>query len=88
MTAQEEFKAFLDAQKQPTYDYAGMTLEQRQAEQDEYTRLKIAVGKEEEAVKLFNEEWASKESEIRARHDSEIQAHFQERQTAYDAKFV
>ena len=54
MTAKTEFQAFLDAQKDAAYDFAGMTEEQQQVEMAEYTKLKIAVVQEQEKIDIFN----------------------------------
>ena len=58
--AQEEFQAFLDAQKAPEYDFASMTDEEKMQENFRYTELKLAVAKEQEARKKLDEEYSAK----------------------------
>jgi len=84
MTAQEDFNAFLDAQKQPEYDFASMTDAEKQSENFRYTELKLAVVKEQEVKKVFEKVWTIKFQELAVKHDNERVALGQEKQTAED----
>ena len=70
MTAQEDFQAFLDAQKVEDYTLGDIT-GTKQGDQDRYTELKISVMQEEAKVERFNKAKEDAFSELNKRHNEE-----------------
>ena len=73
MTAQEDFQAFLDAQKVEGYILGNIT-GTPEGDMRQYTELKVSAAQEAEKIKLFSEARSAKFEEMRQRHDLELQA--------------
>jgi len=92
MTAQEDFQAFLDAQKEADYDFESMTQEEKDAEMLEYTRLKILAEQEKKKIADFAEYEQAEEIKMRDAQN-QLEADFRALMTAkkeagYDIDYV
>lgn len=74
MTAKQEFEAFLAKQKSASYDFGSMTAEQQDAEQREYTRLKLAAQKEELVLADFYKQREDAFKALEAKYQSDRMA--------------